>query len=279
MAFRLKEIIMKRIIVGGMGRSGTTFLQTVLGAGGRLYIFPESHYFPNIYMGKKNLFFRMFFSFLYRRYVLVRNFSRLDIKIEKYKIFQNPESTFVKAIDFESKRRKMLGWVEKTPANVLCLDKIMRLSNTSSFEFKYIMMVRRFDDVVRSQKIARSGSEKAWGGAFNIDVIYQRWIKTIENIIEVRNREDVLVVVYEDLLESPVSVLRKISEFIKLEITVDDYKNSSRVARHVVTKGESWKLNNFKTTPIIKDDAEVLNAEEISRLKEMHWEKYYANFV
>ena len=64
---------MQRIIIGGAARSGTTLVQAMLGATSAYFVFPESHYFSNLFLGKKNYLPRMLGGNQYRDYVLQRN--------------------------------------------------------------------------------------------------------------------------------------------------------------------------------------------------------------
>ncbi|MGP5713866.1 sulfotransferase family protein, partial [Vreelandella alkaliphila] len=94
---------------------------------------------------------------------------------------------------------------EKTPRHVYCLEKIKDTFPSA----KCIVMVRSAKDVVASIK-NRTG---------NFKEALIRWVNDTNKSVEVSQCDDVVIVRYEDLIENPEDVVKKVCSFIGIEFS------------------------------------------------------------
>ena len=94
---------------------------------------------------------------------------------------------------------------EKTPRHVYCLEKIKDTFPSA----RCIVMVRSAKDVVASIKNRTGNFKEALG----------RWVNDTNKSIEVSQCNDVVIVRYEDLIENPEDVVKKVCSFIGVEFS------------------------------------------------------------
>ena len=166
--------------------------------------------------------------------------------------------------------------MEKTPANILCLDRIMAADNELGLSMKYIMLLRRLDDVCRSQKRARSGNEGVWRGPFDIRAAYREWARSLDQIERHHDGQRLIALTYEGLTSQPDQSCKMLSVFLDRDIDVSVYDDMSGVAAQIVLPWETWKANNFSQGIARTAGDEVLDPAELAFLGELDWETRYA---
>ncbi|MEM7167556.1 MAG: sulfotransferase [Planctomycetota bacterium] len=113
------------------------------------------------------------------------------------------QSQYVQRFETETNAAGKNRWVEKTPRHILDLTQIF----ATFVDARVILMMRDGRDVACSLR-ARTGDLQAGT---------QRWLHDNAAADPFRNREDVLVVKYEDLIRAPEATLRVVMLFLGAE--------------------------------------------------------------
>jgi hypothetical protein len=141
-------------------------------------------------------------------------------------IFRNTDNPDLSVIDPSKYGQDILGVVEKTPAHIHHMDLIKSLVPNS----KFIVMVREPYDMIASQKHRDESLEPS---RFNI-------MKDLTKSIEVADRDDVLIVRYEDLIENLEGTCGRVCEFISIVF-------DPQMLRFYEVQHEWWGLKDPKS--------------------------------
>ncbi len=94
-----------------------------------------------------------------------------------------------------------------------------------------------------------------WHGAWSIDRCIAEWNSDVRRSWQYRDRENHLFVHYERLLDDPVTVLKELCGFFKIEFHADMLAEQPQAAQTLVLPGEPWKgqaLRRLDQTPTRK---------------------------
>jgi len=234
------------IFIIGLGRSGTSLLQSILNAHSKIAFLPETHFF--------------------RRYVITGKLDNRH-KDEVIRIL-NTDTDFqrakINALDlipsvssFKSKElfdnlgqlyllkkeKSVLG--DKDPRNLDYINKIQSLYP----EAKFIHINRDPRDIISSRiKADWSSSYPFILHPLIVNAQYNNAIKAIKKL----NTRNYFELQYEELIKDTEKTVQKICQFINVEFEKGmlDYTNSSQ---ELVAESEmQWKKETFK--PIIKNN-------------------------
>ena len=253
----------KRIFIVGCGRSGTTLLQGILSAHPGITSFPETmvftqsmygfrwaqygpvfglHHLPVVWAGK--FLMALGFASPMVRKRLPRFFEIIG-KPEEMKRFERLplrlRSVLRAFIEYLDDNAGEVGWIEKTPNNVFCLDLIEKYVPDP----KIIHIVRDGKATVASIADAAERYNN-WGQKFPQERMKRlQWITALRNRSVARtykyiDRPNHLLVRYEDLTNSPENEIRRITDFLGVEYSdaMKEFDASSYIADH-----EEWKKN------------------------------------
>ncbi|MDZ7725844.1 MAG: sulfotransferase [candidate division KSB1 bacterium] len=166
------------LLIGGCGRSGTTILLSIVSAHPALFTIPEE-------LGMFNRAVESDDGHIVP--------GRID-RLYRYILFNRIPSS-------------CRFWCEKTPRNVLYLDKIDRYFGG---RFKFIHIIRDARDVVLSQH--PSEPERYW-------VSPERWVRDVSAGLEYDEHPSVLTLYYENLILEFESTVNKICQFLNIPVT------------------------------------------------------------
>ena len=231
------------------GRSGSSLLSRILNSHNKIAVPYESHLFNTFYPwlkyygdleDKRNLI-RIVNDILSTD--VLNDFSpRLNSKevidsIEKSDFGGIVESVLSCWAKSQNKQR----WGEKTPKHLYFWRQILKYFPNA----KFIHMVRDGRDVALSWIRARFGPKTIFAAA-------EAWIKYLDKIAEIKVFDDSILyeVRYEDLLEDPEEILRKLCEFLEEDYSpkmLEFYKDKTPY------KTDKTNLINL-AMPLLKDN-------------------------
>jgi len=210
---------MKKFFIVGCVRSGTTFLRDILSSHQDLYAPNETHFYRTS---------EPFGTRGYRRAILED-----PILVHHRELDGISKSTFEKILDKCFTRKELmiryanyskrinkpsaLYWFDKSPQNIYGLNLIL-----SDFPgSKFVCIVRDPVNVVASLKIGKIMHVPSIIGACNY------WLESIKIICQIKARypKRILIIKYENLCEDFNSEIKKLYEF--LDLNVDDGKLSN----------------------------------------------------
>ena len=237
-----------RAFVVGVPRSGTTLLQSLLGAHPAITSFTESH------------FFSKYFKPAWRSgpIVLRRNpvehverflaENALDPSTyERYlssfrQLWLPPLHTtyaarlFIELLDEIAGHRGYSIWLEKTPMHLHRIDLIDRVTQSEG-NARFIHMVRDGREVVASLYKA---SQK-WHGGYSLEQCIRRWNDDMRITLERCPSRNDRVLYYEDLASNPEHALRDLLDWLDLEWSPRIVTAYPETAASVIAPGEEWK--------------------------------------
>ncbi len=233
---KLKDVKTNYII--GIGRSGTSLLMSLLGAHPNIHATPENYFsifFSQAFQNKTcfsphdirlmhrfNIAFGKLQPYVAFNYVL-NNESKLlkngfkgtyhELCNEIYRSFQHTtlQNTEVSAI------------IDKNPSNTLFINKLLKINP----EAKFVLMIRDY----RANILSRKESIHL----FTADVAFNsfRWNYFTMKALRLKERfpEKVLLIRYEDLVNSTDETLQSIFSFLEVEtINSEDLRERERVS-------------------------------------------------
>ncbi len=234
-----------RIFLVGCPRSGTTLLQSMLGAHSGVYTIPETHFFSRIFprnplLRKFHLTDRNVRSF-FRSKVLELDADPNFFPIGFKALFlRNFGRGFCKVLDTESNLHGKYAWVEKTPQH---LHRITHIS-ASIPTAKFVHVIRPGTDTIASLYHVTNEFPDQWGGSRTLHDCIERWVSDITESARYVGHPQHHYVLYEDLVRSPESTLLTLTTFLGLAFEpqmIEEYSSAYR--RHVAERGAEWTAN------------------------------------
>lgn len=237
------------IFVVGCPRSGTTLLQSLLGAHPAIATFTETKFFfygvPQ-YEPRRQAFAMVsrqlnpwlseYFTEHLKRPELLQNWPKIPLM-----------SLYVKKLsrilDDLTKEQGKNIWLEKTPEHLYHIETIEKYVP----RVRFIHIVRNGADVVASLYEATHKYPKPWKGALDLDRCIERWLEAIPLSSQHLHKQNHTLVRYEELVENPRSKLLQICEFLGLEFDDNMLDNYRKVAEGV-TMQEAGRIVNKKIT-------------------------------
>lgn len=222
------------VFVVGAGRSGTTWLQMMLGA------------HPSVATGQESQLFNNYLRKMYEQWARELKFPETD-KVRKHGITSYIDETrFIEllrsfAVDvFGNVMNAKPGatlFLEKSPNNSFNIDLIFKCFPDA----RYIHLIRDGRDVVTSMLAAKSGWGKGWAPDNGFDGASE-WVTAVsesQRLADMTNRY--IEVRYESLLTDGPAELRSIFEF--LGVTASDEEVNGIYDRFAFDK---LKKNEYK---------------------------------
>ncbi len=235
-------MIQSRIFVVGCPRSGTTLLQSLIGAHPSVFAFPETHFlFPIIRKWGFTLPFvrsrRHLKSFVQLEQV------GIDPKVAKWMSVKDYVQAFIQAFDEITLQQDRAIWSEKTPRHLLYIDTIER--NVAAA--KFIHIIRDGRDVVASLFKVTSEHPKEWGGARTLDQCIAMWNGDISLSLRHKVKPNHHYVLYSDLVAKPIDTLSSVCESIRIKYSEKMLANYPMVAERLIGSNESWKIETLSS--------------------------------
>lgn len=252
----------RRIFVGGVPRSGTTLVQSLLAAHDEVASWIESHFFDRLFRVVPGL---------PSRALLVRDPEPrlLDFFQANDALWDDgdpirwtdcrPEwryrAPLVRSLWSDAAARCLveiyddlavcLGcstWVEKTPAHLRYVPFLERLLADDDPDVRFVHVVRDGLETVASLYAA----SKYWERAYEVDESVRRWNREVAlslaraSLSNAAGARDVFVF-YEDLTADPEAATRRLFEDVGLVWQPDVLERYGRAASEVTADDESWK--------------------------------------
>jgi hypothetical protein len=250
---------LNKIFVVGVGRSGTSLLQSMLNAHSNVAFMPETHFFRNYITSRKtkNNLEKEGFVRVLGHLKEDPNFSMIQSVLRE--IEETATDTEINLEDLqkniwklylEQKQKKIIG--EKDPRNIDYIPKIHKFFPDS----KLIHLIRDPREVVLSRtKAAWSSHRPYWMHALIYKAQITRGIKKARTYFP----ENYYEMFYEDLVNQPEAELRKLCAFLEIDYDKNmlDFKHS---ANELIKESEvSWKKETLG--PLLKKNTEKWKRE------------------
>ena len=229
------------VFIVGMPRSGTTLLQGILSNTGKYFPMPETHFFSRAtYALPENGFSRKDRQRIRR--ILSRK-SRIKVDEGALLNLNSQKEIFEYVIGMFNPARKNT-FLEKTPRHVFFYSKILKFYPTA----KFICMIREPKNIVSSRIGKKAKRNKS---VIRLALLYN---KIAAAILEIKNKDNVLLVRYEDLTSENERSLMKICAFLDINYSPELLKNVV-APKEIVSDHEFWKKNNLRLMTIQKNNA------------------------
>jgi hypothetical protein len=237
----MKVNIEGRLFIVGCPRSGTTLVQSFLAAHPKINSFPESHFFANTYRHP-----------LLNKLGMVSPGSKtkfqewlIDIEEEKslhllsgISIFhKNYTDKFVSILDMLTIKKNKNIWTEKTPRHLHYIDIIEKYVPDA----KFIHVVRKGEDVVASLYDVTHKYPGIWGGRRGLDQCVNRWNNDVSITEKYLNKENHLVINFQEVLDNTELCLKKICAFLDVEFDESMLTEQSSASDELILDREEWK--------------------------------------
>ncbi len=238
------QAITDRVFIVGCARSGTTLLQSILGAHTHIATFPESHFFQHAVPGHKWA----------RRLGLASRAARGQLncflresghtelisgKTFPIETLLRVTNVFVRNMDEMAIMEGKDIWLEKTPGHLYHIPTITELVPKSRF----IHIIRGGKDVVSSLYAVTREHKGAWGRPMEIDECMYWWKEAISLSSRYLNQPNHFFVHYESLIEDPQSSVSSICDFLNIDFQEEMLLNYPNIAKKVTLSNEPWKRN------------------------------------
>lgn len=226
---------MKRIFLVGASRSGTTILQSLLAAHPSIISFPETKFFQYLLSPSKNSLsleegLKKFFIDYIKEPRFLSYFNPNQSELEK-------SNALITALDTLALEKNKDIWLEKTPQHIYYVDYLEKLLPDALF----IHILRNGIDVIAStyEATRQNSGPDAWSGEWSIDFCIQRWREAISISYQYAEKNNHILVKYEEFVENPRLTLSNICEFAQIEF------DESMLVRYKETApklslGEPW---------------------------------------
>jgi Sulfotransferase family len=234
------------VFVAGCPRSGTTLLQALLASQSEMATFPETHFFGaarNLDLLNQDLYTleeasaildqMETFGRLGIRHEVLSSISKIPVagKLGQKILFELVLNTLsLKNI------RPDIRWIEKTPSNALCLERISSLYPDALF----VGIVRDPFNAVHSilRHFPPGGANKCGQTAEFWAINQKKLLKFSED-----NPNKIKIIKYEDLSEKPHVILNEICDFLKIPFHPEKTEISNELKMNIVKDFEVWKTS------------------------------------
>ena len=264
--------INKRAFILGSTRSGTTLLESLMGAHPRIKAFPESSFFicsigqiDNRVCDKSEVSLknrlgrplsnaRVHLGIPHRGLTqkcmreFLASINRTEL-MNEFPVNSNSmtvlSNAFVQMLDRLAMEDGKELWVEKSPMHLFYVDEITRYVKSA----KFINIVRNGSDVVASLfDASRLYPEHWWWSRFaSLDACVNHWNHSLKSLLTNQGKANHITICYEQLVDATPFVLQKLCAFLETEYDeamLVDY----RTVATSVSVGEPWRA---KTSDVI----------------------------
>jgi len=235
---------MQRVFLVGCPRSGTTLLQSMLGAHPDILALPESHFFVSL-RSRIPGFHRLGLASRRARPKLAAYLRQLAPEetetptVARVSSMQALADSFVNALDERARRAGKSIWIEKTPRHLHHIPFITRLVQGARF----VHLLRDGADVVASLYAVTNEHPEAWSGARTIDQCIDRWIGDARVTFEYIGRPGHYALIYDRLIDDPKLELSGVCAFLGVAFDEAMLSGYADQAAQVISGYEPWKAN------------------------------------
>ena len=235
---------MQRILVVGCPRSGTTLIQTLLGAHEAILTFTESHFFDHFFSRRYRFLYRVQVGLPDRAASFLRENGFPEIALRRpivpgLKTFAAAARHAATCIDLFDDLATALGksaWLEKTPWNFRYLPLLQRAVP----DIKVVHIVRApLANIVSLQR-----ASKAWNYEVDGATAASVWMHAARISIAAAGLPNHVLVLYEDIVNDPDTVTRALLRRLGFDEEGFDVAAYSTIAERVTTPRETWKARN-----------------------------------
>lgn len=172
----------------------------------------------------------------------LRRIERLDLA-DKFPAerttFKRASRAFLAMLDGLAAEAGCAYWVEKTPSHVHYLAEISKYDPDARFAH----IIRDGREVAASMRVAGQKFPDAhWSRLYDsAERMVARWNKAISDSLHWRDDPRHVFVRYEDLIESPGTVIRGVCERIGLPFDPVMVEGHGSTSNRITTKDEPWK--------------------------------------
>lgn len=252
----MNQEISARVFLVGCPRSGTTLLQSMLGANTHIATYPESHF----YIWVLSLKWYLSVLGIAKRSAHVRwnayleTLGRQDMqnRLSRPALFVRQYSqAFVKVLDALTLEQGKNVWLEKTPHHLDFVDRIEHLVDRA----KFVHILRNGDEVVASLYHIGKVYAREWGADIvkdkplnhegakyqNIDACIRAWIHYTRQSQKCAFNPYHYIVKYHQLVRNPNAVLKQLCDFLGVPFETAMLVDYPKIAAQVVNANEKWK--------------------------------------
>ena len=235
----------RRIFIVGCPRSGTTLVQTLLGAHPTLAAFPEGHLFdkefrpvaPGRYMLRPGLQQRVRQFLEAAALDPARAADLPEQRVWRPGVAQRAARRIIALLDDVAAERGAAGWIEKTPDHVFRIPLLQRVAPGAHF----VHVVRRPEGVLPSLH----GTTGKWIRQRSWTRCGLHWLWAVWVSHRCCGRPRHHVISYEQLAADAPGQMRALFEQLGLDWRDDILERYRDEAANVVGEDETWKINNF----------------------------------
>jgi hypothetical protein len=233
---------MRRLFLVGVPRSGTTFLQSLLGCSPDLATFTESGLFSafTLKLGRPLLIRSP--AALAHAFLAQNVLSTAELKpfgaLARAASLLKPEIAgryFIDVLDRSAAQRGKSAWLEKTPRHLHHIDLIE--ASLPKEPPQFIHLIRAETDVVPSLVAA----SRQWGRPMSRGQAQARWRRDIATSLRHASKPNHFVVTYEALAAAPEALSIKLARALAIALTPESLANRLRVLSEITTPDEVWK--------------------------------------
>ena len=275
------------IFIVGCGRSGTTFLQSLVGAHPGLLTFPETNFvghtvgdhiervFCKQPTGKirpllRTLRVKLGYSTRKPQQLMAATLTALGLPDSRNPFRPGPVKInhaikeWAKTLDQLAEDSAKITWLEKTPMHVGYIDEISRNIPNA----KFIHIIRSPEAVVASMMDAAQKYDE-WKAYNDLDYCIRVWNRSVEFTHKHVEKENHFIIHYDDLVTHTESHLESIFRFCNLPYVAFDKINSARktTSKQVSLKEEPWKTKVGGDVKNINKAEALLGPQRIETIK------------
>lgn len=274
--------ISERIFLVGCPRSGTTLLQSMLMSHPRIESFPETKFFARGFGGRRRWIVHETLRGWYLWYVLARwlvangyrgwgDVYTLPASWSKARMAE----VFRDTLDRLAHEAGADLWVEKTPRHLHFVDVIC----DHVPDARFVHIVRDGRAVVASMYQLAHTNPDTWGHHQSLEGVVRRWNQCVRDSLRHAAPERHAIVGYEQLVEAPEQVLRKLSSFLNVRYDPAMIEDFHGEAPRVVKAHETWKAQTAASSSLENRGLDkyhsVFSAEEQAYVEDhLDWSAY-----
>lgn len=257
---------MKKVFVVGCPRSGTTLVQSYLGARSDTFTLKETHFFPNIRrVGKRKIFDYLFLSQsrVLRAFGLIAAHNKLLHQYDPHTVttFRSAVRFFDQMMSGEAQTRGKEVWLEKTPSHMFYIPLIKR--HLPSVQFVHVLRDGR--DVVASMvdTARRYPEAKAWKEHVDIATATDKYNRYMMESHKYYGSQGHTFIQYEQILDDPERSINRL--FFHLGLENQKVQPALKgINKKIARSDEGWKADpkdEIKDTRLVKFN-QIFNEEQ-----------------
>lgn len=247
MGLSIPDHIHFRSFLVGCPRSGTTLLQSLLAAHPGISSLPETHFIAYVAPGR---------PWLRRLGIASRNAPLATERLETLighqvrrptlPLISNYVDSFVRALDRYTLEKQGMGWLEKTPRHLHCVELLSKYVR----RFRCIHILRNGKDTIASLHHVSQHHPETWTGTQTLDDCISRWKKDVRRSLGYLNDGSHFLLRYEQLVQDPEPTLRDLCNFLGIHYFPEMLSTYSNTLNSLITDHEPWKENTKKPIEI-----------------------------